>query len=301
MSDNDTVEGAAQVAAPDDQNDDAIWQREVERRKNLETDVDEQDEGAALDDADDGTGDEPPEPTESKPSEGDEPKDQEKPAPANIDRLKGTIAGQNRKISELQREIASFAKRKQDEGDDDITDLDSLKAEYPEVVGPLIDRLTRLEASIGNQRSQLSKMSELADVQHSASMESEAARLDATVPNWEATIQRHRPAFNAWVNNPDNPRWVYDTFKENERNVSDADKVAKLVTAFKQHIGEEARPQSAPTGLPLKKSTSRRLDGARSTTSRGTQVNSENDNGLSDEQIWQRELKRRQRARQQTG
>lgn len=305
MSDNDTVKGAAQEAAPEEQNEDVIWQREIDRRKNPEPDVDDQDDDAAPDDAEDGTDDEADAkasaPSESKSSEGKAPKGQEKPAPANIDRLKGTIAGQNRKISELQREIASFAKRKKDEGNDDITDLESLKAEYPEVVGPLIDRLTRLEANLGDQRSQLSKMSELADVQYSASTKSEEARLDEMAPDWERTIAANRKQFDAWINDPDAPRWVYDTFNENKVRVTDADATAKLVTAFKQHIGAETRPQSASDEAPPKRSPSRRLDGARATTSRGPQVHSENDNGLTEEQIWEREAKKRLRMRQQAG
>lgn len=300
MSDNDTVEGAADKAAPENLTEDAIWQREIERRKNPDPDVDEQDDGAAPDDADDGAGADAPEPAESKSSEGKATKEPQKPEP-DIDRLKGTIAGQNRKISELQREIAAFAKRKHDEGNDNITDLDGLKAEYPEVVGPLIDRLTRLEASLGDQRQQLSKMSELADAQVTASIESEAARLDAQVPDWERTINSNRAKFNAWVNNPDNPRWVYDTFKQNEKNVQDADQVAKLVSAFKQHIGVETRPQSASPEAPRKPIVSRRLDGARATTSRGTQIDSTNDGGLTPEQIWEREAKKRMKARQQQG
>lgn len=305
MSDNDTVEGAAQEAAPEEQNDEAIWQRELERRKNPEPDVDDQDDDAAPDDAEDGTDDEvdakASEPDESKSSEGKAPKEQEKPAPVNVDRLKGTISGLNRKISEQQREIAAFAKRKKDEGNDDITDLESLKAEYPEVVGPLIDRLTRLEANLGDQRSQLSKMSELADLQYNTSAKSEEARLDEMLPDWERTINADRKRFDAWVSDSDTPRWVYGAYKENKVRVTDADATAKLVTAFKQHIGAETRPQSASTEAPPKRSPSRRLDGARATTSRGPQVHSENDNGLTEEQIWEREAKKRLRMRQQAG
>lgn len=299
MSENDTVEGAADKAAPEDLTEDAIWQREIERRKNPDADVDEQDDSAAPDEADTGTDTEVPEPVESKSSEGKAPKDAQKPETPNIDRLKGTIAGQNRKIAELQREIASYAKRAKDAGNDDITDLDGLRAEYPEVVGPLIDRLTRLEANLGDQRQQLSKMSELAGAQHTASVESEAARLDEMVPGWDRTINSDRKRFDDWINNPDNPRWVYDTFAQNKDVVTDADQVARLVSAYKQSIGAETRPQSTPAGVPRKPIVSRRLDGARATTSRGTQINSENDGGLTPEQIWEREAAKRAKLRQQ--
>lgn len=303
MSDNDTVEGAADKAAPEDLTDDAIWQREIDRRKNPEPEVDDQDDGAASADADEGTDDkakaELSEPDEGKADEGKATKEPQKPETANIDRLKGTIAGQNRKISELQREIASYAKRAKDEGKDDITDLDGLKAEYPEVVGPLIDRLTRLEASIGDQRTQLSKMSELAEAQHTETLSREESIVDQAHPGWDSLLASKRKEFNAWVENPDNPRWIYDTFKVNERRVTDGEATARLVSAFKQHIGAETRPQSASPEAPRKPIVSRRLDGARATTSRGTQINSDNDGGLTPDQIWEREAAKRAKLRQQ--
>lgn len=301
MSDNDTVGGAANTAAPDDQNEDAIWQREIERRKNPGSDVDNQDDGAAPDDADDGTGADAPEPDESKSSEGKATEGTQKPETVNVDRLRGTIAGQSRKISELQREIASYAKRAKDEGKDDISDLEGLRAEYPEVVGPLIDRLARLEASIGDQRQQLSKMSELADVQHSETLSREETIVDQAHPGWDRLLASKRKEFDAWVQNPDNPRWIYDTFKANEQRVTDGEATARLFSAFKQHIGAETRPQSPSQGVSRKPIVSRRLDGARATTSRGTQIDSSNDGGMTPEQIWEREAARRAKLRQQQG
>lgn len=301
MTDNDTVEGAADVAAPDDQSEDAIWQREIERRKNPDSAVDEQDDGAAPDDADKGTGADAPEPDESKSSGDKATEEAQKPETANIDRLKGTIAGQNRKISELQREIASYSKRAKDEGKDDINDLEGLRAEYPDVVGPLIDRLSRLEASIGDQRQQLSKMSELADVQYSETLSREESIVDQAHPGWDKLLASKRKDFDAWVQNPDNPRWVYDTFKANEQRVTDGEATAKLFSAFKQHIGADTQPQTPSQGAPRKPIVSRRLDGARATTSRGTQIDSSNDGGMTPEQIWEREAARRAKLRQQQG
>ncbi|RMD93751.1 MAG: hypothetical protein D6811_04330 [Alphaproteobacteria bacterium] len=309
MSETDTEAGAAGTAAPEDVNEDQVWEEALRARRSQASSEDEDDHGddAASDDGDAGTDEATEaeasegtsEPEEAAPDEGKSAGDgekPEKPKPVDIGRLKGTIAGQNRKIAELQREIAEWQKRAQKRGAD-IQSLDDLKSEYPDIVGPLAERLERLEAELGAQHELLSKVSSLTEAQQQEQLLSEARRLDQMVPDWEATIAKNRAEFDAWVNDPETPQWVVRVYEANQSAVTDADAVAQLVSAFKSRLGGDARPQEpAPKGA-TKKPASRRLEGARATMSRGTTVTEDTVAGLSPEEIWKREARKRARER----
>ncbi|PWE56772.1 hypothetical protein DEM27_10440 [Metarhizobium album] len=171
----------------------------------------------------------------------------------------GRQAALQRRIRELQNTIQTPAAA----GDKDHRKaIEKIKEEYPEVAGPVsqaidivagrvdaFDRVEqgRIEAAQRELNSIVDEQSRLLTEQH---------------PGWEDLLDKNADVFRHWIE--DQPLRMRHAFVQNIENITDAQQVGELISAFKTFINPPAAP-AAPQ-QPLSDKRQRQLSGSSSPT-----------------------------------
>lgn len=201
---------------------------------------------------------------------------------AEIDKLKrevatisGRAAAEARRANALERQLASGtqpagtpASGQPSNGNGPTTaeeardvlesdDMKRLKEDYPEIAGPIVAALQRLEA---RTQELAVPVQNLAAQQQSLEVDQRYAALAEKHPDWQtyATDQR----WGAFLN--EQPRFVQEMFARNV-DVSDPEEAAFVLTRFKEYIGVKTPPAStepAPANTEVQR-RQRQLDAAR--------------------------------------
>jgi len=196
-------------------------------------------------------------------------------ARAELDRLKhetqtnkGRLSAQDRELARLRDALAAApAPEAGDEDEDDLDEgLASVEDDYPEITGPIIKGMSRLQDQVDA----------MAAVQAGHSGEREAAQesvLSAAHPDWRNVFQEHGDAFNAWID--DQPRADRDAYAANRDAFTDVAAFVPVMARFKQHIGAESSAEpSADGGQKTDRRRERQLQAAADPNTRGRPVTS---------------------------
>lgn len=284
MSDKETQSGVTDNAAtPDAENEDQVWQQltgheggetssETSSDDNQEADADRADDenaDKAISDEDDG--DDGPAANEQRP---DHDEQREK-------RLRGIISGKDRalnakdrEIRTLQQQIASFQSRKAEDKSGEPDSLEALREEYPELLGPLMDRLDKLGQAQSGLEEQFGAVSRLHGAQLESHAEEQLSILAEKMPDWQSMVQENTEAFWDWVD--DQPKRDRELAEASQDVIQDAEATFDLLSRFRAHLTGEEPPQqreraSGSDPKPNRGAMSRRLAGAKSVASRGSQ------------------------------
>lgn len=274
----------------DDTDHNALWEEIAAERKNAsapsdphdETPDDEPAEKNEADNADDGDdGDEKPageddgHDDEDDVDEGGKKPDDPKEDPAEqIKRLqhaiksdRGRYKADQRQIRELRARLADYeaGKAKDDDAARERREkIERAREDYPDVVGPIADRLDDFD----KQTEERQKRAQDADEQEFARVTAaQQALFEKEHPDGFDVIAANPAEFQAWLD--DQPRAVRDAFEDNRTAITDGIAAAHLVGLFKQSRAAPTLPdedREDPTSVRRR----RQLNGAQAHRSRTT-------------------------------
>lgn len=254
---HDTAQATAEDSVGDNQDAD----------RDADEDEPAPEEGTSSDEGDDGEGQDA---DAQRPEDTTDQEQREK-------RYRGTISAQDRKIRELQRRIASFSadeNKKRDE-DDKIDTLTQLREDYPDIINPMLDQIEALQEGQRGLEEKIGTVSELHSAQIANESDKESAFLEDKFPGWRDHISENAEAFWSWVD--DQPKAIRDLAEDSQDGIQDGKAVFEMITNFEahrtgkdapQHEGSDTEEEPKPKREAL---TSRRLAGAKTVPSRGTQ------------------------------
>lgn len=143
--------------------------------------------------------------------------------------------------------------------------LQKIREDYPEIGEPLvaiIDDLRKQNAALSQWQQQQIEREAIQHAQH----------LDDEHPDWRDVTRQNADAFVAWVNaQPEDRR---RQIEENAQHIKDGRAAARIISAFKAHLGSQApkQPPAKPaTPQPQTAKRARQLQGAVSTRPTGQQ------------------------------
>lgn len=205
----------------------------------------------------------------------DEPDGQRPEGEDKAKRLAGIVSARdreinkkNKRIRDLERQIAGFSKDKPEAPD--LSSLDELTETYPDLMGGVTEMLKKQAAQIAALNKQLGSVSELTAERSREESNREEAVLAARMPDWQKTVSDNRLAFWAWVE--DQPRADRELAYASQDTVADGEGLLDLITRFKTHLTGEVHPEPGSSEPESKRTNQRRLDGARTVPSRGSQA-----------------------------
>jgi len=190
----------------------------------------------------------------------------------------GRISALNRKYAETQRENeelkrqlaahgngAATNKNGTAQGDDAEDDFESLRADYPEVVGPIEKKLKASEARADVLEQRLASMDQ---EKHQSYIISQQNYLSDAHPDWQQIGGSDE--FHAWVG--DQPRMIQDALARNSEHIVDGEEAAAVIALFKQSLnadqGNGGQPDPQPN--PEEKPTTSKRDLQRKSASAPT-------------------------------
>lgn len=286
MSDKENQSGVNDdddAITPDAENEDQVWQQltgqeggetssEDSSDDNQEADADQTDEEnapEAISEEDDG--DNGHDANEQRP---DHDEQREK-------RLRGIISGKDRalnakerEIRDLQKQIASFQSSKTEDKGGETASLEALREEYPDLLGPLMDRLDKMDQAQSGLQEQFGAVSRLHGAQLESHVDEQISILAEKMPDWQSMVQENAEAFWNWVD--DQPKTDRELAEASQDVIQDAEATYDLLSRFHAHLtGEEPHQQQGSAmrsdPKPNRGAKSRRLAGAKSVASRGSQ------------------------------
>lgn len=147
-------------------------------------------------------------------------------------------SAQNRKITELMAASKPAAEPAAAPAADPAATKETdekwaqFKEDYPEVAGPLADRMDRQDKEIAGLRGEnenlRGQVTGITDAQAQASTNTEEAMLEQRHPEWEKLTASEE--FVAWL--PDQPRYVQEGFVRNGNTIIDGQEAADLMDLF---------------------------------------------------------------------
>lgn len=278
MSDTDTTDGATETVAPDADNEAQVWATVTGQDRDdtpAEDDAVDDNQEADAEDAED----EPADKASSTEDDGGDGQDADEQRPDQTDfaekekRYRGTISAKDRTIRELKQKIASFQDAANEERgeDDQIETIEALREEYPDLLDPILKRLDALRADQDGIRQQLGAVSQYhsQELQHDA--EQQVSYLSEQMPDWNDLVNDNAEAFWDWVD--DQPKADRELAESSQDAIQDGEAMVALLNRFKAHLEGDAHQQQEEQSSTPKRgvSASRRLAGAQTVASRGSQ------------------------------
>lgn len=258
MTDANTQAPRADQSARDaDKTDEQLWD-DIERQEKDAGPADDHDEGKAPDfEAAAGADDPEPQPSDDDdpiPSEDDGEGDdgaspvgmdrealqaQNKRLQHSLDSEKGRSAKGRRVIDDLNMQIAAAKASQRDNPDDDHLkerreQVKAAREEYGEVIGPLTDTITDLEARVAQLSAHEEKELGRLEERHKALVDAELEVFKSEHPDGLDAINKHREVFDEWIE--DQPKALRDIYAENQQFIVDGTQAALLVGLFKQAL-----------------------------------------------------------------
>ena len=171
--------------------------------------------------------------------------------------------------------------------------LEQAKTEYPDVVGPVIDRLDSIAEKVDAIDSD-------SEAQRLALLEAEQNLLLERHPDAFDVIEKNADTFREWVE--DQPKRIRDAVAQNVDAIIDADAVSEVVNEFKAFLsgGESAPAEHETRNSRADHKRQRKLAGARTTRTTGQKRTvdppPESDDPEAQWDYWERFEKRRGRS-----
>jgi len=226
-----------------------------------------------------------------------------------LDSEKGRAAGGRREIVKLRSQIASAPDPKAQSDDSDDAHLkerreklEASREEYGDVIGPLAEEITAINARLDEDKAQKATDLEQRKRRYNDLVTAEVRVFEVEHKDGFDTIVKNREVFDAWID--DQPRALRDIYADNQQDIIDGTQAAYLVTLFKQAL-LDASDDPAPANPDTERLQSRRqrqLAGARSLRTPGnTPASSEPAQGSGDDQghwdYWKRKEQREDAAK----
>lgn len=287
MSEEKTEVGAADdTAAPAEQSADEIW-AEIQAGKQAPQDDDQVTSGETSDDdpGEAATRDSETAPADeagSEQGEGGAKTDHIEQLREKDKRQRGVISSKDREIRRLREEMAQFAK---DKGTAKKPESwEKLREIYPDITDPMEERLAALQTQLDRLSKGLQTSAELESERTKAFYDQQDALVSERVPDWQRMVGAARDMdkreaeaaarqFWSWVESPEQSVWVRDAAKAMTDGFDDVDTAADLLSLYKQHLDGRsgAQPGSQEPESKQALARQRRLDGARTVPTRGSQ------------------------------
>lgn len=150
-----------------------------------------------------------------------------------------------KRVAELEAKLAAEEDDDADSGTSDgEDDIDRLAEDYPDIAGPLVRKIKRLEqelssGKIGAQEALVEAREEL-DTIH----EQELERFLNEVPDGFDVVQQNMDDFLAWIE--DQPKVYREIFNRNKDLIVDGLGAAVLVSRYKSHLAQAGGEQEQP-------------------------------------------------------
>lgn len=172
----------------------------------------------------------------------------------------GRVARYQREVEDLRRRAAAPEQPPADPRQALAKLKDTLK-DYPELGAPIVEAMNALD-------SRLQQFETIEQRRMQAALSREEQRVSEIHADWRDVLRTHGNEFMGWVQGPDIPRGVYEMAMRNGNAIVNADEAARVIDAFKQHIGVGAQQQAqatspAPDRNPLADRRQRQLDASR--------------------------------------
>lgn len=276
---------AAEEAAAVEETQDQSWEEIMEQARGETSDESRAsiDFTPESDPEPEGQGEEINEEPEHVEGDGDEGTAPESENPDDKEKLRHQLASEQgrrranqRKIRQMSRELAEARRNAPSESTDDeeAPDLSSVKEEYGDVVGPLVDEVERQNKKLAQiEANEKAAFTRKEDEYKELVAEQRTVFVEAH-PDAMKYLQANSDVFEAWVE--DQPKAVRDTYAENASDIIDGEAVAEIYAQFNADLtefqnsqttsGEPASEEASETTLQSRRR--RQLAGARTTSSR---------------------------------
>lgn len=284
MSDKETISDDSEDTS-EDRTEAQIWEEVQSARSSGSASQESEPEDASVDEdeiatepPEEGKDPKPEEAISEDPQGADDEPDEQRQEEDKAKRLAGIVSArdrqinqQTRRIRELEDKIASFASKKaKPDEEDSISSLDDLKETYPDIVGPLAEKIRKQDEQLRALTEQFGSVAELTAERSRETYNREAALLAEKMPDWQQTVEKNRSAFWAWVE--DQPRADRELAYSSQEHVVDGEGLHNLLSRFKTHLTGEVHPEPGSSEPESKRTQKRRLDGARTVPTRGSQA-----------------------------
>jgi len=278
MSDKETATADSETDTAEDLSDVQAW-NDVTGQDTIDASaLDSEDE--QTDAASDQEADEPAEEAVSDAEDdgdGQQPAKQQSKPDVEVKRLRGQVSGKDRKIRELQQQIAEERRKRQEasrSAEANPKDLDDLKETYPDIVNPLLKEIEDIRSRLDPLSQSVDRMSELHESSLEADFAAETQVFRELRPTGTEVVRKNADTFWKWVE--DQPKKDRDLAYSSQDAIQDGEAMAELLNRFDAHLGVSAAPNEPdPSGSSQKRgapSTARsaRLAGAKTMPSRGS-------------------------------
>jgi hypothetical protein len=148
----------------------------------------------------------------------------------------GRVARYQREAEELRRRVQSAPQEPTKPALDPRDALKRMTDEYPELAEMLSPVIADLSGRVDTVLSAEQSRQEQALAQ-------EEARLAEQHPDWQSILNQNGDRFAAWLES-EAPVAIYQAAHRNANGIANAQEAAKVVAAFKQHIGIGAQPNA---------------------------------------------------------
>lgn len=202
-----------------------------------------------------------------------------------------------RQLSDVTVQLDRVAKSslpKKDDGDPDGSDhkpnaWDTLATEYPEVAGPVNERLSKIEEAQARRDRELELETEDAKEAHKEAVTKQQELLTKSQPDWLEVATT--PDFARWLD--DQPRSIRNAATSNATEIVDAIAAGDVIARYKASRSDQGKNSDGPdssqdtTDNSLAARRKRQLDASRGARPRGsgTIVSGIPEDG-SDEELW---------------
>lgn len=165
---------------------------------------------------------------------------------------KNRASAQNRKINQLMSapKPAAQPAAEQPATPETAENWEQFKTEYPEVAGPLAERMDRQDKEMAALRSEnanlLGQVTGISDARTQDSINAEEAVLAQRHPDWEQFTASAE--FIAWL--PNQPRYVQEGLARNGAAIVDGEEAASLLDLFRDDHAAPETPETPETPKP---------------------------------------------------
>lgn len=207
------------------------------------------------------------------PQDADDKPDGQRPEDDKAKRLAGIVSARDKQINKYSQRIRELEERiaKADKVEPvDISSLDELEETYPDLMGGVAKTIRDLKGQVDALTSRSSDVSELTAERSREIYEAEEDALTAKMPDWKETVTGNREAFWSWVE--DQPKADRDLAYSSQDKIIDSAGLHSVIERFKAHLTGEVQTEPGSSEPESQRTNKRRLDGARTVPSKGSQA-----------------------------
>lgn len=147
-----------------------------------------------------------------------------------------------RRLNELEAQRAKPKEPEQPKTEEVDDEFSRLQEEYPEIAGPLLKQVSKLNETIGQQRQVLDQLMADRDSRERATLQATDAELLSERPDFYETLRGNADKFRDWIDN-DAPVRFSRVVRDNEKGIKDVQASVEVYDAFLRHLGKEPAPQ----------------------------------------------------------